>query len=242
MPRLQRAPVIVVTGGAGVGKTTVAAVFRKLGARVLDVDRLARRLLKPGEPAWREVLREFCGARSKTARTLPRRWRAEDFRDAAGCPLPELPWAITPRGTIRRTKLGATVFAYPAALQALNRITHPRLRRLLEQAIRRHRRESPRPLVLDMAVYPERPFRGLADAVLWVRAPEVLRQQRLTAHRRLTRAQAADRVHNQWPDKHFQALADFILPNRGSELELRRRAQALWPALKRHALGGAAHR
>jgi dephospho-CoA kinase len=234
----KRAPVIVVTGGAGVGKTSVAEVFKKLHARVVNVDRLARRLLKPGEPAWREVLKEFCGVRVRRRSPAAGRWQAADFIDRAGRPLPELPWVITPQGTVQRARLAATVFSNPAALQTLNRITHPRLRKLLTDKIRLHRRLSTRPLVLDMAVYPEKSFRGLADAVLWVRAPGGLRAKRLAGHRGLSREEAQERVRGQWKDETFAALADLTLPNLGSDRELCERARELWPKLLTLAEGG----
>jgi dephospho-CoA kinase len=240
MPQPKPAPVIIVTGGIGAGKSTAAAEFKRLGARVVDVDRLARRLLKPGEPAWHEVLKEFCGAHliRKTIAGLP--LLPADFADAAGQPLPELPWVITPRGEIIRNKLGATVFSNAASLKALNRSMHPRLRALLDEKIRLHRRLSRRPLVLDMAVYPEKAFRGLGSAVLWVRAPGGLRAQRLADAKRLTLEEASERVRLQWKDEVFERLADFTLPALGSEEDLRKGAAELWPRLLAKAAGGRA--
>jgi dephospho-CoA kinase len=235
MPKPRRAPVIVVTGGTGAGKSLVAAVFRNLNARVVDVDRLARRLLKPGEPAWHEVLKEFCGARLEGKYAPGHKFHPGDFTDAAGRPLPELPWAITASGAIQRSRLGATVFSSPQALATINRITHPRLRKLMDAKISLHRKLSSRPLVLDMAVYPEKAFKGLADVVLWVRAPGGLRAQRLADSKRLTLEEASERVRSQWKDEVFEKLADFILPNLGSDVELRKGAEALWPMILRKA-------
>lgn len=241
MSRASRAPVIVITGGTGAGKSTVAAVFRKFHARVVDVDRLARVLLKPGEPAWHEVLKEFCGARLRVKAGSGRHYQPADFIGEDGRPFPELPWAINAAGLIQRTKLGATVFASAETLETLNRIMHPRLRKLLDAKIALHRKLSSRPLVLDMAVYPERPFRGLADVVLWVRAPGGLRAQRLADSKRLSPEDASERVRRQWKDEEFEKLADFILPNLGSDAELRKGAEEIWPRLLSKAAGGNAH-
>jgi len=227
----RRAPLIVITGGAGAGKTSVARVFRGCGARVVEVDRLARRLLAPGAPAWRDVLRVFCGARLRAPGARRTRYEPGDFTDRSGRPFPELPWAITSSGAIRRARLGATVFSDRALLAALDRITHPRLRRLLDRLVRAHRAAGVRPLVLDMAVYPEPAFRGLADAVLWVRSPVRVRIRRLAAGRGWSRAEAGALIRRQWPDRRFRALADRVLSNPGSAADLRRRARALWPDL-----------
>ncbi len=232
------APVIVLTGGTGAGKSTVAAVFKKLHARVVDVDRLARPLFRPGEPVWHEVLKTFCGVRWVGRWSEGKRFLPSEFSDLHGRALTELPWVIDARGVIQRARLGATVFSDPKSLEALNRIVHPRLRKVLDAKIELHRRLSRRPLVLDMAVYPERPFRGLGDAVLWVRAPGGLRAQRLADHKRLSLEDASARVRAQWTDDVFEQLADFVLPNMGSDQELRQGAERLWPKLLIKASGG----
>jgi len=50
---------IGLTGGAGSGKTTVAAMLRELGAEVLDADDAAHAAYEPGSPGFEEVVREF---------------------------------------------------------------------------------------------------------------------------------------------------------------------------------------
>jgi len=86
-----------LTGGIASGKSTVAAMLRELGFRVLEADLVAHKLMEPGQAAHDEILREF-GA---------------DLADTAG--------------RIDRAKLAAMVFADAAKLAALNRIIHPRV-------------------------------------------------------------------------------------------------------------------
>ncbi len=237
MPKRPRAPVIIITGGIGSGKSMVAGVFKKLGARTIEVDRLARRLLKPGSRAWHEILWGFCGAKLRGQHIAGRNLKAADFKDAHGRSLPEIPWVINTAGIVHRDKLGATVFSNPRALAALNRIMHPRLRKLLNAKIDLHHRLSTRPLVLDMAVYPERAFKGLGDVVLWIRAPGGMRAQRLADSKRLSLEEAADRVRIQWKDEKFEKAADFILPNLGSDRDIRQGAKKIWPRLLARAAG-----
>jgi dephospho-CoA kinase len=90
-----------LTGGIASGKSAVAAMLREMGFRVIEADLVARKLLDPGQEAHDEVLREF-GA---------------ELADAGG--------------TIDRAKLGAIVFADPAKLAKLNKITHPRVEELV---------------------------------------------------------------------------------------------------------------
>ncbi|UCD55829.1 MAG: dephospho-CoA kinase [Candidatus Omnitrophota bacterium] len=51
--------VIGVTGGFCTGKTTVCAFFRKLGARVIDADKIVHRLYKKNKKIRNAVLKNF---------------------------------------------------------------------------------------------------------------------------------------------------------------------------------------
>jgi len=53
--------VVGLTGGIGSGKSTVSAMFRELGADVIDADQLAREVVEPGTPALEEIGRRFPG-------------------------------------------------------------------------------------------------------------------------------------------------------------------------------------
>ncbi|MCM8800480.1 MAG: dephospho-CoA kinase [Candidatus Omnitrophica bacterium] len=48
--------VIGITGSFGSGKTTVARIFKKYGAKVIDLDRLAHRCIRRGSPAYKKII------------------------------------------------------------------------------------------------------------------------------------------------------------------------------------------
>ena len=50
---------MAVTGGIGAGKSTVSAVLARLGAVVVDSDRLAREVVAPGTPGLARVVDKF---------------------------------------------------------------------------------------------------------------------------------------------------------------------------------------
>lgn len=50
---------IALTGGIGSGKSTVAALFAKRGAPVIDADKIARELAAPGRPALQKIIEAF---------------------------------------------------------------------------------------------------------------------------------------------------------------------------------------
>ena len=53
--------IIGITGNLGCGKTTVAAMFAKRGARIIDADAITRDLLAPGKKCVKKVAKIFPG-------------------------------------------------------------------------------------------------------------------------------------------------------------------------------------
>jgi dephospho-CoA kinase len=86
-----------LTGGVGMGKSTVAGFFRTRGAHVVDTDDLARQFVQPGQPALAEIQAAFGNA------------------------------VIAPDGRLRRDELAQIIFADAAARQKLEAILHPRI-------------------------------------------------------------------------------------------------------------------
>jgi dephospho-CoA kinase len=94
-----------LTGGIASGKSTVAAMLREMGFRVLDADSLAHSLTEPGQPAYPEIVREF----GDTILDSDRR--------------------------INRSELAAIVFTDAAKLSRLNAIVHPRVEQAITQQL-----------------------------------------------------------------------------------------------------------
>jgi dephospho-CoA kinase len=87
-----------LTGGIGSGKSEAARQFARLGATVIDTDRIARELVEPGQPALSEIVAGF-GA---------------DLLDADG--------------RLDRTRLRQRIFADPGCRRQLEALLHPRIR------------------------------------------------------------------------------------------------------------------
>jgi dephospho-CoA kinase len=92
-----------LTGGIGTGKSTVSAIFRRLGAYIIDADELARKSVSKGTPAWKRVKDIF----------------GEDV--------------LNPDGTINRTKLGEIVFEDEQKRKRLEEIVHPEVFKEIER-------------------------------------------------------------------------------------------------------------
>jgi dephospho-CoA kinase len=89
--------VVGLTGGIASGKSTVAEMFKKRGAPLIDADAITRELVAPGQPALREIKDSF-GA---------------DY--------------ISEDGQLNRSRLRALIFADPSARKRLEAILHPRV-------------------------------------------------------------------------------------------------------------------
>lgn len=87
-----------LTGGVASGKSTVSAIFRELGAVVVDADVLSREVVAAGTPGLAAVVAEFG------------------------------PEVLTADGTLDRAALGALVFTDAARRAALEAIVHPLVR------------------------------------------------------------------------------------------------------------------
>ncbi len=87
-----------LTGGMGMGKTTVARIFEKKGTPVVDSDKLARQVVEPGQPALAEII--------------------DQFGDGI----------IDPQGRLDRAKMAQQVFGDDIAREQLETIIHPRVR------------------------------------------------------------------------------------------------------------------
>lgn len=100
--------IIGLTGSFGSGKTTVAKIFKSFGARIIDADRIAHSLFKPGTKNYKSVVRAFgCGILRKNK-------------------------------TINRNKLGEIVFSDVSLLRLLNKIVHPDIIRIIKNEIKKH--------------------------------------------------------------------------------------------------------
>jgi hypothetical protein len=90
-------PVIIagLTGGIASGKSTVSRFFSDAGAHVIDADKIAREVVKPGTPGYDAILTFF-------GRTI-----------------------LLPNGEIDRKHLGEIIFNDPDKKARLDAIVHP---------------------------------------------------------------------------------------------------------------------
>ena len=84
-----------LTGGIAAGKTTATNILKNLGAKIIDADKIAHKIMEPEGPAYSDVVQFF----------------GNNILDEDG--------------SINRKKLGEIVFNNSELRQQLEKITHP---------------------------------------------------------------------------------------------------------------------
>src|SRR3972149_2023682 len=111
-----------LTVGIGSGKSTVAQMLQRKGAKLLSADAVGHEVYELARPAYQEIVDAF-------------------GRNIVGAD-----------GKIDRKKLGPIVFSDPEKLRRLNAITHPRMKELMREKLEAERVSGVRIAVLEAAL------------------------------------------------------------------------------------------
>jgi dephospho-CoA kinase len=192
--------VIGLTGNIACGKSLVLNTLRELGAETFDADTVAHEVMRHGTEAWRQI--------------------AARFGDGV----------LGPDGEIDRRKLGAIVFADPAALEALDQIVHP----ATVASIREHIRKSRAAVaVIDAIKLFEAGLDQDCDEIWAVDCTREQQIERLTRRNNLTREEALKRIEAQPPQAEKLARADQVIDNSQSAEQTVTTVHAMWDELTR---------
>lgn len=196
-----------LTGGIATGKTTVARMFKRYGAVVIDADQLARQVVRPGKPAWREIVAAF----------------GKDI--------------LTPRGSINRQALGAMVFRDRRKLRKLERIIHPRVAREQQRLTRRIAARLPNAVVVyEVPLLFESGAHTRVDKIIVVTADRETQVARLKRRNGLSRAEALRRITQQMPLARKVRRADVVLDGTDDKAAVRKVIRRLIGGLRRDSL------
>ena len=199
------APMIVVglTGGVATGKSTVAKMFKRCGAVVIDADELAREVVKPNKPAWRQVVKAF----GKTV--------------------------LNPDRTLNRRELGSLVFENRAKLRQLEKIIHPLVAREQQRLVRRISKRNHHTVVIyEVPLLFEAGVDKRVDKIIVVTADRDTQIARLKKRNGFSRAEAIQRIRNQMPLAKKIQRADHVLNGTFPRASLREQVGQLFNHLR----------
>lgn len=192
---------IALTGNVASGKSTVASLFRRWGAEIIDADLLVREVQAPGTPVLSAIIRRF----------------------GTGI--------LRPDGSLDRGQLRAMVLASPEALSDLNAIVHPAVNRLRAARVAEAREAGAQVVVTDIPLLFEVADPDSFDIVVLVDAPDDLRRQRLFERSGLPRHEADRLMAAQLPAAVKRPHADYVIDNDADLAALEHRAAEVWSAM-----------
>jgi dephospho-CoA kinase len=195
--------VIGLTGNLGAGKTTVAQMFERLGAEIIDADEIAHELLVEHGPCRKKICEIFPCVVGADGVIDRKKLAGEVFKDEKK--LKDLEDILHP-AVGKRIK---------QVLQFL------RLQKKVEV------------VVLDIPLLFEAGIDHQTDVVIVVKADREQQIGRVVKARGMTRSAAVARLRRQMPQKEKLKRADFILDNRFSKAETRTQVRQIWEGLVR---------
>ena len=196
--------IIGLTGGIGSGKSSVSQMLQKLGARIVDADKIARQVVEPGRPALVEIVRAF-GDR-----------------------------VIRPDGSLDRELLGELIFRDEEHRRRLDSIVHPRVAEEQSRVIARIAREDPNALVvIDAALLIEVGGHRDVEKLIVVYVPQKVQLERLMTRNGISEADAILRILSQMPLEDKARMADFVVDNSGAPDETERQMADIYQELQR---------
>jgi len=191
--------VIGLTGNIACGKTVVARMFEELGAKIIDADYIARLIVEPGEPAWKDIVENF-GHK-----------------------------ILNPDGTINRNKLGDIVFRDKEKREELNRITHPRIIDKIKLMLEECRKENFKVVIVEAALIVEKGgMKPIISDLIVVTVDEEAQIKRLIERDGISREEALTRIKAQMPVSEKVKFATYVIDDSRTLEETRKQVEVFF--------------
>lgn len=193
--------IVGLTGGIASGKDTVAVMFKKLGAEIIDADKIANGLINV------EISRDNIPAK---------------IVDFFGKDI------LNNSGRIDKKMLADIVFKDRKKLESLNRIMHPEIIRITKEQIAS---QIASVIIINAPLIVEAEATSLVDKLIVVSVSMENQIVRLRARSSLTKKEACRRINAQLPIKEKERFADFIIDNNNGLEETEKQVKKIWKEL-----------
>jgi dephospho-CoA kinase len=199
--------IVGLTGGVASGKSVVSQILKEEGAYLVDADQIARELVQPRTPTWKELIKAF----------------GKEI--------------LQKDGSIDRKKLAAKIFSDPEQRGQLNRILHPRIKKEMGRRLKAIGQKDPEAIVvIDAPLLIETGDHREMDEVIVVLSTEEQQIERLKERHGVNREEARRIIASQIATEERLKVADLVIRNEGSLEETVRRAREVFQELKKIAL------
>lgn len=159
--------IIGLTGGIGSGKSIASDILKSYGSSIIDVDLVAREIVRPGTRALSLIEKIF----------------GKDV--------------ISQNGELDRKLLGSIVFADSEKLKKLNEITHQDIKIRTKEIIDSLVNIGERVIIVDAALLFEIGLNEFADMVWYIYSSEDVRINRIKERNGLAELDAISRIRTQ---------------------------------------------
>ena len=193
--------VFALTGSIAAGKSSVAALFRRWGATLIDADALVRELQQPGQPVFDAIVAAFGTA------------------------------VVDAQGALDRAALRHRILEDVAARRRLESIVHPAVEARRCELIAAARARDAAIVIADIPLLFEAANPAAYDGVIVVDAPVAERRRRLITERGLSAHDADHLIAAQLPAPQTRVRATWIIDNDGDRELLEQRTRVVWDAL-----------
>ena len=190
--------VIGLTGGIASGKSSVAGMFARLGAAIIDADQLARDAVRPGTPTLAAIVQAFGSG------------------------------ILQPDGTLDRPALGALIFTDASARRRLEQLTHPAIKELALSRLRELRATGTAVVFYMAPLLIEANATDRVDEIWVVHVDAATQLARLMARDNLSLTEAQARVASQMPLEEKRRHGRVVIDNSGSLAETEQQVREIW--------------
>lgn len=179
--------IVGLTGGIGSGKSTVARMLKDEGAYVIDFDYLARLVVEPGKPAWRDII-DYFG--------------------------PEI---LSPDRSLNRSALAKIIFSDDKSRKVLEGFTHQRIFEERDALVKAIKKKDPNAVVIiDFPLLFELGLSKKFDKVILACVSRDVQLERVMKRDGLPGEEAERRLNAQIPIEEKKFLSDYIIDTNGS--------------------------
>ncbi len=193
-----------VTGGIASGKTIVANMLYELGAPIIDYDKIARQVVEPGKPAWKEIV-EYFGTQ-----------------------------ILQENDHLDRKKLSKIVFHDLEKRKKLESFTHPRIYEEFVKQVNEIAGNDPEAIIqVVIPLMIELNLQYRCHKLLVVYIPQEKQIERLAERDGISEEEAANMLTAQLPIDEKLGYADFVIHNEGPIEETKKEVEDLWQTLKK---------
>lgn len=183
--------IIGITGGVGSGKSRVLSYIEEtFSAVICQADHVAWELQMPGQRCYQEIIKHFGNG------------------------------ILNEDKTINRKALGQVVFHDEKELLILNEITHPAVKREIQDRIKREQEAGTAAFfVLEAALLIEEHYDEICNELWYIYTDEPIRRQRLKESRQYTDEKIDAIMASQLSEEVFRRQCDRVILNSGDFAE-----------------------